>query len=314
MRTRPLGGNGPPISVAGFGTWAAGGDMWGPTDDADVVAAMRRAFELGVTWYDTADAYGDGHAEELVAEAFESRRDEVFIATKVGFKPSGGFSLEPKYIRTACDRSLKRLRTDRIDLYQIHWAADRKTPLEESWAAMAELQDAGKVRLIGVSNFQVKHLERCEPIRHVDSLQPEYSMLIRTPEEELIPWCREHGTGIVTYGSLAYGILTGKYTGDETFDRSDWRSGSMGITYYDRLFAPDVFRKHLATVEGLKEVAARLGITVAQLAIAWLLRDEAVTSAIVGAKRPSQIEETAAAGDVVLDDKTLDEIEEILRS
>jgi len=313
MRHRTLGKNGPPISVVGFGSWAAGGDMWGTTQDDDIIAAMRRAFELGVTWYDTADAYGFGHSEELVAEALDGRRDEVFIATKVGIR-KGGFSLAPGYIAEACDASLKRLRTDRIDLYQIHWPGDRKTPLEDSWQAMAALQDSGKVRFIGVSNFRVKHLEKCEPIRHVDSVQPEYSMLIRDAEDEVIPWCAEHGTGVVTYGSLAYGILTGKFTADAKFEKSDWRSGSMGIDYYEELFAPKAFRRHLATVEQLKEIAARLGITVAQLAIAWLLRTEAVTSAIVGAKRPSQIEETAAAGDAELDDDTLDEIEKVLHS
>jgi len=312
MRYRNLGKNGPPISVVGFGTWAAGGDMWGATEDADVVAAMRRAFELGVTWYDTADAYGWGHAEELVAEAFDGRRDEVFIATKVGIR-EGGFSLAPEYIAQACDASLKRLRTDRIDLYQFHWPGDRKTPLEDSWEAMAALQDAGKVRFAGVSNFRVKHLEKCEPIRHVDSLQPEYSMLIRNAEDDVLSWCAEHGTGVVSYGSLAYGILTGKFTTDATFSESDWRSGSMGIQYFDRLFARSAFQRHLVTVERLKEVASRLGISVAQLAIAWLLRTETVTSAIVGAKRPSQIEETAAAGDVVLDDATLAEISSILQ-
>lgn len=311
MRSRKLGKNGPEISVVGFGTWAAGGDMWGKIQDDEVIAAMRRAFDLGVTWVDTADAYGDGHAEELVAEAVEGR-DDILVATKVGFRPEGGFSLAPKYIRTACERSLKRLRTDVIDLYQFHWPADRKTPIDESWAAMAQLQDEGKVRNVGVSNFWVKHLQLCEPIRHVDSLQPEYSMLHRPVEEEVIPWCREHGTGIVTYGSLAYGLLTGKFKADATFEKEDWRSGSMGISYYDRLFAPDVFPKNLATVERLKEVASGLGITVAQLAIAWLLRDDTITSAIAGAKRPSQIEETAGAGDVVLDDATLKDIEEIL--
>jgi aryl-alcohol dehydrogenase-like predicted oxidoreductase len=312
MRYRTLGKNGPEISVVGFGTWAAGGDMWGPTDDADIVAAMRRAFELGVTWYDTADAYGWGHAEELVAEAFEGRRDEVFIATKVGIRPEG-FSLKPDYIARACDASLKRLRTDRIDLYQIHWPGDRSTPLEDSWAAMAALQDSGKVRFIGVSNFRVKHLERCEPERHVDSNQPEYSMLIRDADDEVNPWCGDHGTGVVTYGSLAYGLLTGKFTSDSRFNKSDWRSGSMGIDYYDRLFARKAFERHLVTVEKLKEVAARVGITVAQLAIAWILRLDAITSAIVGAKRPAQIEETAGAGDVVLDDQTLAEIDALLR-
>lgn len=312
MRYRTLGKNGPEISVVGFGTWAAGGDMWGAIEDADVVAAMRRAFELGVNWYDTADAYGWGHAEELVAQAFEGRRDEVFIATKVGIRREG-FSLNPDYIVQACDASLRRLRTDRIDLYQIHWPGDRNTPLEDSWSAMASLQDAGKVRLIGVSNFRVKHLERCEPIRHVDSNQPEYSMLIRDADEEVVPWCGEHGTGVVTYGSLAYGLLTGKFKAGTEFPESDWRSGSMGIDYYDRLFQQKAFERHLVTIEQLKQIAAGLNITVGQLAIAWILRLDAVTSAIVGAKRPAQIEETAGAGDVELDEATLSRIETILQ-
>jgi aryl-alcohol dehydrogenase-like predicted oxidoreductase len=313
MRYRNLGRNGPPISVVGFGTWAAGGGMWGTTQDDDVVAAMHRAFELGITWYDTADAYGWGHAEELVAKAFEDRRDEVLIATKLGIRKSG-FSLAPDYVPKACEASLKRLRTDHIDLYQIHWPGDRKTPLEDSWEAMTKLQAEGKVRHIGVSNFRVKHLSKCEPITHVDSNQPEYSMLIRDAEDEVLAWCKEHGTGVVTYGSLAYGLLTGKFKAGAKFSKSDWRSGSMGIEYYDELFAPRVFKKHLATVERLEELAVGIGITVAQLAIAWLLANDAVTSAIVGAKRPSQIEETAAAGDVVLDAATLAEISTILGS
>jgi aryl-alcohol dehydrogenase-like predicted oxidoreductase len=310
MRYRSLGKDGPPISVVGFGTWAGGGTMWGTTDDDEIVAAMQRANELGVTWFDTADIYGNGHAEELVADAFDGRRDEVFIATKVGATPRG-IDLTPDHIRKGCDSSLLRLRTDRIDLYQIHWP-ERNTPLEESWDAMAELQDLGKVRFLGVSNFKVKHLERCEPIRHVDSLQPQYSMLVRTPEAELLPWCREHGTGIVTYGSLAYGILTGKFTRDATFPKNDWRAGEMGMAYYDDLFAPKVFPKHLRTVDGLREIADGLDITVAQLAVAWLIRDEVVTSAICGAKRPSQIEETVPGGDVVLDGATIDAIEKVL--
>ena len=311
MRYRNLGKEGPPISVVGFGTWAGGGDFWGATDDDEVISAMRRASELGVTWFDTADAYGSGHAEELVADAFDGRRDEVFIATKVGVT-NRGIVLTPEHIRKACDASLLRLRTDRIDLYQIHWPADRNTPLEESWDAIAALQDSGKVRFLGVSNFKVKHLAKCEPIRHVDSLQPHLSMLVREPEAELLPWCREHGTGVVSYGSLAYGILTGKFTPDTTFPKDDWRSGDRGIGYYDELFAPKAFRKHLKTVDQLREIADGLDLTVAQLAVAWLLRSEDVTSAICGAKRPSQIEETTAAGDVELDAATIETIEKVL--
>ena len=311
MRYRPLGKGGPPISVVGFGTWAGGGGMWGPTDDDEIIAAMQRALGLGVTWFDTADAYGWGHAEELVADAFDGRRDEVFIATKVGITRRG-VSLTPDHIRKACDASLLRLRTDRIDLYQIHWPGDRDTPLEETWDAMAALQDQGKVRFLGVSNFKVKHLERCEPIRHVDSIQPHYSMLVRDPEAEQLGWCRDNGTGVVSYGSLAYGILTGKFTSEATFPKDDWRSGELGIGYYDHLFAPKAFRRHLRTVDQLREIADGLDITVAQLAVAWLLRDDVVTSAICGAKRASQIEETVRAGDAELDKATVQAVEKVL--
>lgn len=311
MRYRNLGTNGPPISAVGFGTWAAGGLHWGAVDDDEVIAALHRALDLGITFYDTADAYGWGHAEELIAEALAGRRDEVFIATKLGIR-RGGFSLDPRYVPKACEASLARLQTDRIDLYQIHWPGDPNTPLEDSWEAMCALQDAGKVRFIGVSNFDASELEICEKLRHVDSLQPHYSMLVRDPEAEIIPWCRDHGTGVVSYGSLAYGLLTGKFTAGTTFAKSDWRSGSFGFEYYDRLFRPRAFKRHLTRVASLNEIAAGLGVTVAQLAVAWLLRDEAVTSAICGAKRPSQIEETAAGADIVLEASTLSAIEGIL--
>jgi aryl-alcohol dehydrogenase-like predicted oxidoreductase len=177
---------------------------------------------------------------------------------------------------------------------------------------MCRLQDEGKVRHIGVSNFDTKQLEACERIRHVDSVQNEYSMLVRDPEDDVLPWCRERGTGFLSYGSLAYGLLTGKFDEGTTFPRSDWRSGSHGFDYYDRLFEGAAFKRNLKRVARLKGIAAEIGATQAQLAVAWILRDEAVTSAICGAKRPSQIEETARAGDIVLDAGALSAIEDAL--
>lgn len=313
MRYRTLGSAGPPISVVGFGTWAAGGLHWGEVHDDEVTKALARAADLGVTFFDTADAYGWGHAEELIAKALGSRRDEIFIGTKVGIRRRG-FSLDPAYIPKACEASLRRLATDRIDLYQIHWPGDPKTPLEDSWEAMCALQDAGKVRFLGVSNFEAAEIETCEKIRHVDSLQPHYSMLFREAEADLVPRCRNRGTGVISYGSLAYGLLTGKFDERTRFPRSDWRSGSMGFEYYDQLFAPRVFKRHLARVRMLADLAAEKRVTVAQLALAWLLRDEVVTAAICGAKRPAQIEETAAAADMLLSGPDLAEIERILAS
>ena len=294
-----------------FGTWAIGGGMWGPTDDEQAIAAMRRAFDLGVTAYDTADAYGWGHAEELVGEALRGRRDEVFIATKLGITRKG-INLSPDYFVKACDASLKRLGTDHVDLYQIHWPDDPNTPLEEAWESMCRLQDQGKVRSIGVSNFDAAQLDLCEKIRHVDSVQNEYSMFVRDAEDAVIPWCEANGTAFLSYGSLAYGLLTGKFDEKTTFPRSDWRSGSMGMDYYDQLFKPRAFKRNLKRVERLKEIASGLDITIAQLAIAWILRHEAVASAIAGARRPDQIEETAAAGDVTLDAPTIAAIEDAL--
>lgn len=312
MRARKLGANGPEVSVVTFGTWAAGGMHWGKVQDDEVVAALRRALDLGITCFDTADAYGWGHAEELIARAFKGRRDEVFIATKLGITRRGDVNLAPGYFPRACEASLRRLRTDRIDLYQIHWPDDPRTPLEESWEAMCRLQDEGKARFVGVSNFDADQLDACEKIRHVDSVQNEYSMLARDPEEEVLPRCRAAGTGFLSYGSLAYGLLTGKFDEKSRFPRSDWRSGSYGFGYYDRLFKPAAFKRHLGRVERLREIAGDLRATVAQLAVAWLLRDEAVTSAICGAKRPGQIEETAGAGDLVLDRSAAAAVEEAL--
>jgi aryl-alcohol dehydrogenase-like predicted oxidoreductase len=310
MQMRRLGSRGPEISVVGFGAWEAGGDAWGPNPSDDrAVEAMRAGFDAGITWIDTAEVYGDGRSEELVARAIEDRRADVVVATKVAPRPEGtGF--RGNEVRAACEASLKRLGTDVIDLYQLHWPDD-DVPVEETWEAMAGLVEAGLVGHVGVSNFDRGLIERCEAIRHVDSLQPHFSML-HVRNRELIAWCGEQGIGVVAYSPLAYGLLTGAIDMDTEFDPEDWRS-STGNGAYRRFFAPGKRERSLAVTDGLRPVADRMGVTVSQVALAWTFHQPGVTAAIAGSRNPDHVRENAAAGDVELDDATLEELEGILR-
>jgi len=278
MEMRKLGSAGPPVSAIGFGAWAMGGRGWGEVDDKETIAAVQRSIELGGTFVDTAEVYGDGHSEELIGRALQGRRDEVFLATKVG-----GFDLSRRHIMEAIDNSLRRLQTDYVDLYQLHWP-DEKTPVEDSMRAMDDLVTAGKARYVGVSNFDAPLLRRCLSVRHVDSLQPVYSMLDRDIEREILPFCQQHGIGVVVYSPMAKGLLTGKYAPDATFPAGDVRAD-------DPLFQGTRFHRNLELVERLRGVAQAHGVTVAQVALNWTLQHPAVTVAIAGAKRPAQVEE-----------------------
>jgi aryl-alcohol dehydrogenase-like predicted oxidoreductase len=309
MRMKRLGSEGPEISVVGFGAWEAGGDVWGPNQsDDEAVEAMQAGLDAGISWIDTAEVYGDGKSEELVGRAIEGRRDEVVVATKVAPRPDGtGFRREE--VRAACEASLKRLGIDRLDLYQLHWPDD-DVPVEETWEAMAGLVEEGLVRNVGVSNFDEGLIERCEAIRHVDSLQPHFSML-HLRNGDLIRWCGDRGIGVVTYGSLAYGLLTGAISMETEFDDQDWRSGRRGEgDYYRRLFAEGKKERSLAVVDALRPIAERLGISVGQLALAWIFYQPGVTSAIAGSRNPRHVRANAEAGRVELDRDTLREIEE----
>ena len=308
MRMDQLGSKGPAISVVGYGAWEAGGDAWGPNEsDQVVIDAIRAGLDAGIAWIDTAEVYGDGQSEELVGRAIEGRRDGVVVATKVAPKPDGS-GFRPDDVRGACEGSLKRLGIDVIDLYQLHWP-DENVPVEETWGAMGTLQDEGLVRHIGVSNFSRAEIERCDRIRHVDTLQPPFSML-DLRERDLIRWCGERGIGVVAYGSLAYGLLTGAITMETEFDESDWRSGKRYQSgNYRRMFASGKRERSLAVVDRLRPIAERLGITVGQLALAWVVHQPGVTSAIAGSRRPDHVRENAGAGDIELDRETLDEIE-----
>ena len=311
MQARGLGSNGPDISVVGFGAWEAGGSGWGPNPpDDQTIRAMRTAFDNGVTWIDTAEIYGGGRSEQLVGEAVKGS-DTGMVFTKVAPRP-GGTGFRREEIKMAARRSLDRLGRDVIDLYQLHWPDDR-IPIEETWSAMGELVDEGLVRWIGVSNFDRDLIERCEKISHVDSLQPQFSILHQDGRDDLFPFCEENGIGVICYGPLAYGLLTGAITAETEFGDDDWRGGSAGMTgYYRDLFAPGVKERHLEKVDALRPIADRLGASLPQLALAWVFHQRGVTGAIAGSRSPDHVKDNAGAGSIELTPKDLEEIDAIL--
>jgi aryl-alcohol dehydrogenase-like predicted oxidoreductase len=319
VRTRRLGGGGPQLTTVGFGSWAVGGPWkfgWGSVDDAESIAAIRRAVELGVNWIDTAAVYGYGHSEEVVGRAVAPLRpgEDVYVFTKCGRSWYGrprdeiGNDLRPDSIRFECEQSLRRLGLDRIDLYQIHWPDhETGTPIEESWGAMAALVDEGKVRWIGACNFDIDLLARCHALRSVDSLQPPLSLLARGARSELIPWAREHRIGVISYSPLVSGLLSGSFDAGRvsTLESTDWRKSSP-------IFREPALARSLELVERLRAIAGRLGTGVAQLAIAWVLAVPGVTGAIVGARLPRHVEGWVSASELDLDANTLAEIDEAL--
>ena len=311
MKTARLGSFGPEMSVIGFGAWEAGGDMWGPNRSEDrVLEAIRAGLDAGMTWIDTAEVYGDGTSEELVARAIQGRREEIVLATKVAPRPSGS-GFRPEQVQDACRGSLKRLSTDWIDLYQLHWPDDTGVPLEDTWGAMAGLVDEGLVRHIGMSNYGREDIERCLGIRHVDSLQPQFSML-HLDHRELIKWCGEQGVGVVAYGPLAFGLLTGAIDHTTTFVKGDWRRGDMDMDAYDEMFAPGKLERSLAVVDAMRPIAERLGCSTAELALAWTFHQPGVTSAIAGSRNPDHVRDNARAGDISLDQDRLDDLEGLI--
>jgi len=307
----------------GLGTWAIGGGgwayCWGPQDDSESVAAIRRALDLGINWIDTAAVYGLGHSEEIIGRAIPStgsghragRRDEVIIATKCGLVWDKGSTtpygrLKAESVRREAEASLRRLKIEVIDLYQIHWP-NPDGDIEEAWGVIADLIREGKVRYGGVSNFSVAQLKRVQAIHPVASLQPPYNMLRRGIEEELLAYCAANDMGVIAYSPMQAGLLTGTFTQERVANLpdDDWRKR-------DPHFREPDLSANLALVEKLRPIAERSGRTVAQLAIAWVLRRPEVTAAIVGARRPSQIEETAPAGDWVLSAEDIAEIDTLL--
>ena len=309
MQHRPLGKDGPAISVIGYGAWEVGGGYHSTNPpDEDMIGAMRAAFDRGVTWVDTAEAYGAGRSEELVGRAVAGR-DDVLVFTKVVFQPFGS-GLDAAGIRKGAEASLRRLGRDVLDLYQLH-LPDPQIPVEDSWGAMTRLVEDGLVRYIGVSNFSPDLVERCERVRHVDTVQPHFSLLYREDYRGLLPLCRANGTGILAYGPLGFGVLAGTMTSDTRFADDDWRSGKvpLPVPLYQQIFAPGSFEPHLRTVEALRPVAQRKGLTLAQLALAWVIHQEGITAAIVGARTASHTTEAASAGAIALSTQDLADIE-----
>jgi aryl-alcohol dehydrogenase-like predicted oxidoreductase len=316
LPTRRLGTSDLRLSAIGFGAWAAGGGGWafgwGPQDDTASIASIRYALDRGVNWIDTAAVYGLGHSEEIVRQALHgvAFRERPYVFTKCGMvwderDPSAPPRqvLRPESIRAECEASLRRLGTECIDLYQIHWPDQTGTPVEESWATMARLVDEGKVRAIGVSNFGVELLERCEAIRHIDSLQPPLSLIRRQALAAEIPWCAAHGTGVIAYSPLQSGLLTDTFSQAriDALAEDDWRRRSPE-------FKPPRLNRNLALRDALRPIAERHGTTVSAVAIAWTLAWPGVTAAIVGARAPEQVDGWIGAATLELTLADLDEI------
>ncbi len=315
MRTRQLGFTDLHLTTIGLGTWAIGGPWeygWGPQEDELSVATIHRALDLGINWIDTAPAYGLGHSEEIVGKVVAGRREDVYVATKCGLvwqKPSDRkvtSRLKASSVRREAEDSLRRLQVDVIDLYQIHWP-NPDDDIEEAWEEIARLVEEGKVRYAGVSNFSVDQIRRVSKIHPVASLQPPYSMLERGVENELLDYCLQNEIGVVAYSPMQAGLLTGKFTRQRlaALPPDDWRRKN------DHFKEPR-FSANLKLVDKLEVLADRSGRTLAELAISWVLRRPEVTSAIVGARRPDQIEGTFQAADRELTSAEIDEIEELL--
>jgi aryl-alcohol dehydrogenase-like predicted oxidoreductase len=312
-QTRPLGSRGPDITTLGLGAWAIGGPWtygWGPQDDDASVAAIHRALELGIGWVDTAAVYGLGHSEEVVARALRGLDERPLVFTKCGLvwqDQADGVpreNLRPAEIRRECEDSLRRLGVETIDLYQFHWPdVNTGTPVEESWGVMADLVREGKVRWAGVSNFDVEMMRRCEPILHVDSLQPPFNLVQREAAGAL-EWCRDNGTGVIVYSPMMSGLLTEAFGPERmaSLDPGDWRHGMPEV------FAEPALSRNLALRDALLPVAARHGTGAGAVAIAWTLAWHGVTGAIVGARRPDQVDGWIGAADVALTPADLDEI------
>lgn len=316
MQTRTLGSSGLRLTPIGLGTWAMGGGDWkfgwGPQDDKESIAAIHAALDAGVNWIDTAAIYGHGRSEQIVGEAIRDRRDSVLIATKCGRVWEGdsreiGKSLTRASILREVDASLRRLGVDVIDLYQIHWP-EPDEQVEEGWATVADLVKAGKVRFAGVCNFNLSQLKRAQAIHPIASLQPPYSMLKREIEDEIVPWCRANGVGILAYSPMQAGLLTGAFTSARVASLSpqDWRSRHP-------LFTEPQLSVNLRFVDRLRTIATKMGISVSQLALAWVLRLPEITSAIAGARNASQIQETVRAGRISLPVTVAAEIDDLLQ-
>ena len=296
--TRPLGTTGMDITRVGFGAWAIGGGgwafAWGSQDDDESVAAIRHAVDRGVNWIDTAAVYGNGHSEEVVARALreipQGRRPFVFTKCGLAWDEANPMAQARRVgtadsLRREVEASLRRLGVERIDLYQMHWPAEDGTPVEQYWRTLLELKAEGKVRAVGLSNHDVPRLEAAERVGHVETLQPPFSAIRREAAASVLPWCASHGTGAIVYSPMQAGLLSGAFTAERAaaLPADDWRSRAPW-------FQGDALRKNLALADALRPLAERHRTTVGAVAVAWTLAWPGVTGAIVGARRPAQID------------------------
>jgi aryl-alcohol dehydrogenase-like predicted oxidoreductase len=310
MRYRPFGRTGLQVSVVGFGCWPMAGDRYGAIEDSEAVKAIHRALDRGVNCVDTAPAYGGGHSEEVVARALENRRRDVILVTKCGVKPPPPGQLGPlrdasrANILREIDLSLKRLRTDWVDVLLVHWP-DATTPVDETMRGLEEVVTSGRARFVGVSNFTGAMIAECLRTRRVDVSQVGYHMLDRRQEQETFPACLTHGIGVMGYGSLAHGLLTGAFTAATTFgDPSrDWRGN--GVAFGQPIFRGENLKQNVGVVERLRrEVAEPRGVPVSQIALAWVLGHPAISTALVGARTPAEVDANDAGAEL---DLTADE-------
>ncbi|MFD4415474.1 aldo/keto reductase [Streptomyces sp. NPDC058467] len=298
------------VSRIAFGTWQLGGD-WGVFAEDEAKAAIRRARELGVTFFDTARAYGFGASERLLGDALRGElrgnRDELVIATKGGLRRTDtgvARDASPQALREGVDASLTALGVDHIDLYQMHWP-DPKVPVAETAGALRELLEAGKIRHVGVSNYDSGQMAEFSRTLPVETLQPPYHLFRREIEDTVLPYTRRHDIGVLVYGPLAHGLLTGALDEDTVFADDDWRSNSS-------VFRGEAYRRNLLVVRELEEFADELGATVSQLAIAWTLAQPGVQVAIVGTRRADHVDESLAAADLTLAEADLKDIDAIM--
>jgi aryl-alcohol dehydrogenase-like predicted oxidoreductase len=318
---RRLGTTDLEITTVGFGAWAIGGGGWaygwGPQDDSGSIAAIRHAVSRGVNWIDTAAIYGLGHSEEVVGRALREipASERPFVFTKCGMIPDPqrpydepARNLRPESIRRELEASLKRLGVERIDLYQFHWPDGLGTPIEDSWYEMDRLIDEGKVRAAGVSNFDVALLNRAESVGHVDSLQPPFSLIRRDAAADVIPWARANETGVIVYSPMQSGMLTDTFSAQHiaAMANDDWRRRSAQ-------FSEPHLSRNVALRDALRPIAARHGVTVSAVAVAWTLACPGVTGAIVGARSPEQVDGWIAAGSLDLEPSDLEQIAGAIR-
>lgn len=312
MNKKKLGNSDMELTPIGVGAWAMGGGGWafgwGPQDDAQSIAAIHAALDRGINWIDTAAIYGLGHSEEVVARALAGRSNKPYIFTKCSLvwneQREVGRSLKGDSIRRECEASLRRLKVDTIDLYQVHWP-DPEPDIEEAWKTLAELQKSGKVRWIGVSNFKVSQMERCRKIAPVTSLQPPYSAVSPEVEDEILPYCLQHGIGVIVYSPMKSGLLTGKMTHERVanFPQDDFRRKALN-------FQEPHLSRNLELAERMQQIGARHGRTAGEVAIAWTLRHPAVTAAIVGMRSADQVEGIIGAMEFRLSEAEIQEIAE----